>query len=680
MADNPSKMSIDTSKDQNFVEEKIDERILRLLGLEDVFDLDYDTYLTLLKEVMVKGRMSKTAIPVEEVMMVTDEFRRVKGKTGRFKVKRGKINVKNIGGSVKRIQASTKKLFLGSTIGNISQDATSEQNKDFYFNIAKIKSVFESIYSSLLNQFKLNKKENENKRKDRENKKRGLSESALEKSIDRIKRITTKLLAPVRGILDKIFNFLYYTFLGTAFTKFVKWANDPKNAEKIKTISRFLKDHWPALLAAYLLFGTTLGRFVRSITGILLKGIARFAMTNPLAAAGVATGALTLGAEMWKQGEENKQIQREAKQRNIKPETVKKELDQAKSSPWAMFGETFSKLGPFGALSGGGRIKRKPNEVNIKDIAFAGGGPIDDSSGLRITGAGPDTQLVAAQPGEIMMSKRAVDMMGANFFLNLNKSAGGTNIPKMVNNIQLAQGGGMIGGMLHNVSKFIGQGTGMVMAPGGKDGNIGYQRKFLGMNIGNRKTLSLTKTYRQRDVDRYNAMRESAGHPDRLVKDMFGRHFSYTDPTPTSYSSPSRPSPSKSSPTRSGPLTRRNITNLMQGYLGTGKGGRVEQMEEILGRKFGTMSHKEYNEYMMKEFGRSTVGEQRKLLLGPQSRAFPTLSPNRKSTPTIINLPPIASSSGPTSQGKTGTMTIPEFSPAQNTAARQLNLATYGIG
>lgn len=669
MADNPSKMSIDTSKDQNFVEEKIDERILRLLGLEDVFDLDYDTYLTLLKEAMVKGRMTKKAIPTEEVMLVTEEFKRVKGKAGRFKVKRGKINVKNIGGSVKRIQASTKKLFLGPTIGSISQDANSEQNKSFYDNIAQIKSVFESIYSNLLNQFKLMKKDNDDKRKERENKKRGFSESALEKSIDRIKNITTKLLAPVRGILDKIFNFLYYTFLGTAFTKFVKWANNPENAEKIKSISRFLKDHWPALLAAYILFGTTLGRFVRSITATLLRGIARFAMTNPIAASALAAGAATLGAEMWRQGEENKQIGREAKQRNVKPEVVKKEVDQAKSSPWAMFGETFSKLGPFGALSGGGKVRRISNEVDVNDIAFAGGGSIDEGSGLKITGAGPDTQLVAAQPGEIMMSKKAVDRYGANFFLDLNKSAGGTNIPKMVNNIQLAQGGGIIG----SIGEFLSRGTGRVMAPTGMD--LGFQRKFLGINIGGRERLPLSRTYTKESAERYNKLRAQQGASDYLDLDMFGRHISMTGSPRAS----AAPSAAKPKPKRS--RFEQGLVNMVENkYLGKGKGGRVEQMEQILGHKLGTMSQKEANEYMMQEFGRSTVGEQRRLLLGPQSSAIPSLSPSKKKTPTVITLPPIASSGGSVPQGKTGTMTIPEFSPFQNTAARQLNLATYGIG
>lgn len=73
--------------------EEIDSRILSLIGLEDVFDLDYETYLTLLKEAMVKSRMTKKTIPTEEVMLLTDEFKRVKSKkdSGRFEVKKKKI-------------------------------------------------------------------------------------------------------------------------------------------------------------------------------------------------------------------------------------------------------------------------------------------------------------------------------------------------------------------------------------------------------------------------------------------------------------------------------------------------------------------------------------------------------------------------------------------------------------
>ena len=81
-------------------QEQIDIRILRLIGLEDVFDLDYGTYLSLLKEVMVKGRMTKTSIPTEEIELVTEEFKRVRSKKdkGRFKVKSKKISASKLTG------------------------------------------------------------------------------------------------------------------------------------------------------------------------------------------------------------------------------------------------------------------------------------------------------------------------------------------------------------------------------------------------------------------------------------------------------------------------------------------------------------------------------------------------------------------------------------------------------
>ena len=93
--------------------ETIDERVLRLLGLEDVFDLDYDTYLILLKEAMVKGRMTKKTIPTEEIMLLTDEYKRVRSKkdSGRFEVKKKKISAGSFSvGSVKGNSLEQKQL------------------------------------------------------------------------------------------------------------------------------------------------------------------------------------------------------------------------------------------------------------------------------------------------------------------------------------------------------------------------------------------------------------------------------------------------------------------------------------------------------------------------------------------------------------------------------------------
>jgi len=36
--------------------------------------------------------------------------------------------------------------------------------------------------------------------------------------------------------------------------------------------------------------------------------------------------------------------------------------------------------------------------------------------------------LIVARPGEVLISKEAVDKYGANFFLDLNRKGGGTNI------------------------------------------------------------------------------------------------------------------------------------------------------------------------------------------------------------------------------------------------------------
>ena len=104
---------------------------------------------------------------------------------------------------------------------------------------------------------------------------------------------------------------------------------------------------------------------------------------------------------------------------------------------------------------GGGAIQRmqgggKTKHVNASDISAAPSGSVTSQSGVKIGGMGPDTQLVAAQPGEIVMSKPAVQYHGANKLLAMNKEGGGTNKPKrgMVEGVQVSgmQGGGLVGG------------------------------------------------------------------------------------------------------------------------------------------------------------------------------------------------------------------------------------------
>ena len=84
----------------DLVNESIDERVVNILGLGQVFDIDYATYLTLLKEKLVQVSMGGGSLAREEQMLLQDEFRRVKGKVGRFKINRRTVNAGAITGDV----------------------------------------------------------------------------------------------------------------------------------------------------------------------------------------------------------------------------------------------------------------------------------------------------------------------------------------------------------------------------------------------------------------------------------------------------------------------------------------------------------------------------------------------------------------------------------------------------
>lgn len=249
------------------VSEKVDERILRLLGLDDVFDLDYDTYLTLLKEKLVSARMTGSKIPVEEDELIRDEYKKVKGKTGRFKVNKKKINVNTIktkgplritkekyfiASSVNVI--SPQKLLPGSKTSDVSDKVKPILGDELENNIAAIrKSVF-SIYELLKNQFSFLQKERESERKSDESRRRGRKEDELEKKpFEKIQKAINGILAPVKSIWEKIINFFVQTFLGRVVYKLIDWFADPANKDKIQSIIRFVKDWWPALLGAYII-------------------------------------------------------------------------------------------------------------------------------------------------------------------------------------------------------------------------------------------------------------------------------------------------------------------------------------------------------------------------------------------------------------------------------------------
>jgi hypothetical protein len=405
--------------DTSNVKESIDGRILRLLGLEDVFDLDYDTYLTLLKEAMVKGRMLKTTIPTEEIEVLTNEYKRVKGKKnkGRFEVKKGKkINSTSFG--VGKILGSKSVKALPAAIG------TSPVSKSLDDNISAITAAVVSIQETIKQQQNLLAGSLESDRRRREKEKGAAAENKLEKRFEGLKKIAEKIIAPVKSILDKIIDFLVNVLLGRVVIKLLDWLANPKNADKVKSIIRFLGDWGPALIGGFILFGTKFGKGIRVLTRIALSGIAklakaipsliRFARGNPRTALALAAGTYA-GTQL--------------------------------------AGRAFS--GGEGAEP---KVEGRVGGGVIRIPKFAGGGFNNFFNGFVSGEKGVDKVPAMLSDGEFVMSRGAVAMYGVDTLEGMNAAGGGTNKPKIINGKTHAVGGGQIGLVkdpVGSIQKFI---------------------------------------------------------------------------------------------------------------------------------------------------------------------------------------------------------------------------------
>jgi hypothetical protein len=306
------------------------------------------------------------------------------------------------------------------------------------------------ILSALKAESLLDKKKTDEIRKNQEDQERKEKENLLESSGRKLSRTFQQAFVPIKSAMDAIFKFILFTLAGRAIGKILKWFADPANEKKVKSLTRFLKDWWPALLGAFVLFGTKFGGAIRASIGAVISTVLYLrkigipgilAGLKSLGVKGLAFSALAgagiLGYKMLTKVDEG------SSQESSK--TPNKGGTAPASSPMA----------PTGAYSSGGLVRGinffLPEEKHVSEIGYAEGGHIDEASGIAITGAGPDTQLIAAQPGEVVMSKAAVDKFGADTFLKMNLQAGSSNRPKFANNIQFAKDGGIVGGIMSGI-------------------------------------------------------------------------------------------------------------------------------------------------------------------------------------------------------------------------------------
>jgi len=379
-------------KGTDLVEEKIDEKILAILGLQDVFDFTYEEYLSLLKEKAAEGRLTGSG-DTDTTQLITDEFKRVKGKTGRFKVKATKISAEKVvsrkpGGAETKVQLDPKRL-LPPAATQVEDKPEEEKipNKileELTESLKSINSVVSDILSILEEQINLEKKKTEKERIEGQKQKKKTRESELEGVSKKSKELVSKITKPFTNIFDMIKNFFLNILLGSA----------------VNFLLSVLKN--PSIIL------NPLKSFANQIIDFLNNVIA-FIYNLVVAPINAVINGINAGIN-----ELVNQINRLSSLLGLPPIS-------------------------------GSNLPTIPDPPQIPKFQFEGGGQVDKTTGLPITGLGPDTQLTALSPGEVVMSNKAGDFFGRDTLLAMNKMAGGTNQPGMGPfNIMTAAGGGMI--------------------------------------------------------------------------------------------------------------------------------------------------------------------------------------------------------------------------------------------
>ena len=184
--------------------------------------------------------------------------------------------------------------------------------------VEEINQKLDDLIATIREEQKLEEKSLEKERVSAERDKRSKAENKLESGFTVLKKSAEKILKPVKGIFDRVFDFIKKIILGNVLMKIIDWFADPENQGKIKTIFRFIEDFWPALTAAVLLFGTSFGGIVRGLIGTvakltigLLKLVPRFLkfFATPLGAALGIVGGTAIAAVAANQNQMSSKIQ-----------------------------------------------------------------------------------------------------------------------------------------------------------------------------------------------------------------------------------------------------------------------------------------------------------------------------------------------------------------------------------
>ena len=308
-----------------------------------------------------------------------------------------------------------------------------------------IKEKVVAIEALLGEQYKLQEENAKDAKQEAEKKRRSLKERLLEgsgKVFDGVKKATNTVLKPFKSVWENIIGFIKKIILGRILFKILEWTSDPKNEGKIESIFKFLGDWWPALLAAYLVFGNGLSKFVIGLTGKLVvlgaKLVAKVipalikaaAAMGPWGAAALGVGAVVTGAVLGAKALDGDFSNKERTDEE-------KEADKEKAD----------------------------SVMDMGTLSMNKGGPVPGTGNT-------DTVPAMLTPGEFVMSKGAVQRYGVSALEGMNAAAGGTNKPTLMGRYNE-------GGKVQTMSEKLGHTRGVVTDPDEKKAQEDYMLNWV---------------------------------------------------------------------------------------------------------------------------------------------------------------------------------------------------------
>ena len=287
-----------------------------------------------------------------------------------------------------------KKITLLKKVSNLRKDNQQEKvNSPLLESLQAIAATTDSIRDTLIQKQDFDEDIREDMRIAGEKADADKQEKGLENTKPKpLTKLGEKIIAPVTSIFGKIFNFIKTLILGKFLMNFIDWFANPANQGKIQSFVRFIKDWWPALTAAVLLFGTGFTTLVAGLMKVIVWGVAKLLGLIPLLKAALLK---LRGGKL---------------------------LSMIPGGKWVKGGLLLGGT----ALTAWGVNKVMSNDEGMGEDSeeFQ-----EFNKGGQVPGSGPNKDTVPAMltPGEFVMTRGAVQKYGTDTLEGMNAAAGGTN-------------------------------------------------------------------------------------------------------------------------------------------------------------------------------------------------------------------------------------------------------------